>query len=399
MSAGGVHTLRDLELEDRQVFLRLDLNVPLRDGVITSDARIRAALPTLERIRSAGARLTVASHLGRPKGQRNAKFSLEPVAAHLSGLLDTEVLLADDCIGDGVKTLARELKAGGVLLLENLRFQAGETDNDPNFARQLGAHCEVYVNDAFGASHRSHASIVGMVGRFEQRACGLLLEREVQALSKLLDDPARPFVAVVGGAKVADKLGVLEALLPRVDVLCVGGAMAYTFLRARDVAVGASRFEENQLSVARNLLKRAVGREIPVVLPSDHVVAKHFSQAAEPIIVSQPEIPEKHMGLDIGPETRKVIADRVRKASTVFWNGPMGVFEWEAFAKGTMAVARAVAECEGYTVVGGGDSVAALEVAELSGQVGHVSTGGGASLEFMEHGTLPGLEVLRTPGV
>ena len=388
-------TLESLDLAGRGVLIRLDLNVPMQDGVISSDARIQAALPTIRYAMEQGARVALASHLGRPKGKVRTEDSLEPVGVRLCELLGREVLLCEDSIGDGVRGLVREARPSSVLLLENLRFHAGEEANDPEFARRLAIPFDVYINDAFGASHRAHASIVGMVRHVAHSAGGLLLHREVQALERLMDAPARPFVGIVGGAKVSDKLGVLEALIGRVDALCIGGAMAYTFLRASGVEIGDSRVEPDRLRVASEILARARAREVAVLLPSDHIAASRFAADAAPLRVLSPEMGAGQMGLDIGPETQRRFADCIAGASSLFWNGPMGVFEWPAFAAGTLAVAQAVARCPGYTVVGGGDSVAAIEAAGVTASVRHVSTGGGASLELLQFGTLPGLEALR----
>ncbi|KAK1548221.1 hypothetical protein Q3G72_000719 [Acer saccharum] len=390
-----MHTLRSLELAGRAVFVRLDLNVPLKDGVITSDARIRAALPTLQYILEAGGRVAVASHLGRPKGRRTPEASLEPVGLRLSELLEHEVILAEDATGDGVRGLLRDARPGSLILLENLRFHGEEEANDAEFARALAAPFDVYVNDAFGASHRAHASIVGMVKHFKDFAAGFLLEKEVEALQRLIQAPQKPFVAVVGGAKVSDKLGVLESLLSRVDTLMVGGAMAYTFLKAQGHNVGKSRFEEDKLRVAQAILTRAEQRGTKLLLPTDHMAAAEFDAAAKATLVSQKDLPDGLMGLDIGPDTRRRYTEALQGAQTIFWNGPMGVFEWEKFAAGTLAVAQAVAGASGYTVVGGGDSVAAIEQAGVADKIDHVSTGGGASLELIEFGKLPGIEVLR----
>lgn len=388
-------TIRDVTLDGRAVFMRLDLNVPLDGGVITSDARIRAALPTVEHALEAGGRLALASHLGRPKGKRLPEASLAPVGARFSELLNRDVLFADDCVGDGVKKLVTDLKPGCVMLLENLRYHEGETKNDSGFAKQLAAPYDAYVNDAFGSSHRAHASIVGMVGGFEERGIGFLLEKEIAALSKLLETPEKPFVAVVGGAKVKDKVGVLNALLSRVDAICIGGAMAYTFLAARGDEIGKSRCEKDKLSVAREIIERADKRGVALLLPDDHVTATEFEEGAKATIVTGGSISADAMGLDIGPKTRERYAERVRGAKTVFWNGPMGVFEWEKFAGGTLTVAEAAAACTGYTVIGGGDSVAAIEKAGVANEIGHISTGGGASLEFLQQGTLPGLQAIE----
>lgn len=390
-----MRTLQDLELEGRAVFVRLDLNVPLKDGVITSDARIRAALPTLRHILDAGGRVAVASHLGRPKGKRTPEASLEPVGLRLSELLEQEVILAEDVTGDGVRGLLRDARPKSLILLENLRFHAEEEANDPNFARALAAPFDVYVNDAFGASHRAHTSIVGMVKHFKNFGAGLLLQQEVAALQRLIHAPEKPFVAIVGGAKVSDKLGVLESLLSKVDTLMIGGAMAYTFLKARGHHVGKSRFEEDKLRTAQAILTRAEQRGTRLLLPTDHMAAPEFDAHAKATLVSQTDLPEHLMGLDIGPDTRRRYTEALQSAQTLFWNGPMGVFEWKNFAAGTLSVAHAVASAPGYTVVGGGDSVAAIEQAGVQERIDHVSTGGGASLELIEFGKLPGIEVLR----
>jgi phosphoglycerate kinase len=390
-----MRSIRDLKLEGRAVFMRLDLNVPIKGGVITSDARIRAALPTVQHAIAAGAKVALASHLGRPKDKPDPAFSLEPVGARLSELLNQDVLFAHDCIGDGVKKLMQDLRPGGVVLLENVRFHPGEKKNDSAFAKELAAPFELYVNDAFGSSHRSDASIVGIVSYLKDRGAGFLMEKEVQALSRLLESPGRPFVAVVGGAKVEDKVGVLSSLLGKVDTICVGGAMAYTFMKARGDEVGTSRVEADKLHVAKDIMDRAKARKVELLLPDDHVVSAEFKAESRPETVAAVAIPKDRMGLDIGPKTRQRYGDKVRQAKTVFWNGPMGVFEWEAYAAGTLALAKAMAECKGFTVVGGGDSVAALEKAKLEGKIGHVSTGGGASLELIEKGSLPGIDVLK----
>ncbi|MEK7704176.1 MAG: phosphoglycerate kinase [Myxococcota bacterium] len=391
-----LQSIRDLQLEGRAVLLRVDFNVPIKEGRITSDARIRAVLPTIEHALSNGARLVLASHLGRPKGQRKPEFGLEPVAARLSELVGKDVILADDCIGDGVKRLVKDLKPGSLMLLENLRFHAGEEKNEVGFSRELAAPFEVYVNDAFGACHRAHASVVGAVQHIEARAAGFLLEQEVKALGTLVAEPGRPFVAVIGGAKVADKVGVLNALLSRVDAMCIGGAMAYTFLKARGAEVGASKWEGDKLHVAADIMKRARHRNVELLLPTDHVVGEVFDEATNAKIIADEDVPEGMLGLDIGPQTRAAFAKVIAGAKTVFWNGPMGVFEWTKFAGGTRAVADAVAASKGFTVVGGGDSVAAIESMGVADKVGHVSTGGGASMEFIElEGKLPGIEALR----
>lgn len=388
-------SINDLELDNRAVFMRVDLNVPLRDGEITSDARIRAAIPTIELALERGARLMLASHLGRPKGKRVPEMSLEPVAQRLSELLDRDVTFVEDCIGDPVGGLIREMRSGQVAVLENLRYHAAEEGNDADFARRLGMPFDVYINDAFGASHRAHASIVGIVPHVREAAAGLLLAREVEALGRLVDGAEKPFTAIVGGAKVSDKLGVFQSLIGKVNKLCIGGAMAYTFLKAKGEKVGGSRIEEDKVRVAKEVAERARRRDVELLLPVDHVVADTFSAdaPAKTLMPGQP-IADGEMGLDIGPETAKLFARAIGEAKTVFWNGPMGVFEWEAFSAGTFCVARAVADSDAYSVVGGGDSVAAIEKADVVDRISHVSTGGGASLELIEQGTLPGIDAL-----
>lgn len=390
--------LEALDLDGRAVLCRLDLNVPIEDGEVRSDARLRAALPTLRRLMSAGARVAVASHLGRPQGRYAAQASMQPVATRLGELLGLDVLFAHDCVGDGVRALVQQLQPGQVACLENLRFHGGEEAGDVAFARALGRPFAVYVNDAFGTSHRNHASITRVVGHIEACAAGPLMHAEVEGLGQLLKAPPRPFVAVVGGAKVADKLGVLRALVPKVDTLLLGGAMAYTFLHARGASVGRSRVETALLGQARELMQRAEHRGCEVLLPHDHVAAAEFSAKAVPVAVAAQGIGAHLVGLDIGPATAARYAAKVRAAGAVFWNGPLGVAEWPNFAHGSETVARAVADGPGYTVVGGGDSLAVLDALALAGQVDHVSTGGGASLAFLQHGTLPGLEALRRRG-
>jgi len=389
-----VKSIRDISLEERLVLMRLDLNCPLRDGEVTNDARIRAALPTIKFALEKGARLAIASHLGRPKGQVNVSLSMESVGARLSELLEMDIILADNCVGDGVKGVLQNLRSGQIVMLENLRFHEGETKNDPEFARRLAAPFEVFVNDAFGVCHRAHASVVGVLPFVQDVGAGLLVEKEVNGLRRILHDVERPFVAVIGGAKVSDKVGVLEALLNKVQTICIGGAMAYTFLKAQGVKVGTSRVESNKLHLARKILKGADARNVTILLPTDHVVASEFQRDAQAQIVTSVDIPDESMGLDIGPVTRRAYAAVIEGAGSLLWNGPMGVFEWDAFAAGTNAIAAAVADCGGYTVVGGGDSVSAIEKAGVAERINHVSTGGGASLEFLERGNLPGLAVL-----
>jgi phosphoglycerate kinase len=388
-----IKSIEDLDLEGRVTFIRVDFNVPIADGRVGDDSRIRAALPTLKLARERGARLVLASHLGRPKGERKPEFSLEPVAAALARHLDCEVTFADDCVGDGVKKHIKDSRPGDVILLENTRFHAGETKNDEELSRAMAEGVEVYVNDAFGTAHRAHASTVGMVRFVREKGAGLLLKKELEHLGQLLGAPKKPFVAIVGGAKVSDKIAVLQSLADKCDTIMIGGAMAYTLLKAQGVPVGTSRVEEDKLDMAEQFLKSAKARKVQVLLPDDHVVAAAFEESATAEVVT--EIADDRMGLDIGPKTRARYREAILGAKTLFWNGPMGVFEWESFAKGTFDVADAVAESEALSVVGGGDSVSALNKSGNADRVTHVSTGGGASLEFVEGKRLPGVVALE----
>ena len=390
--------LSDLDLAGRRVLVRVDFNVPMDGATITDDTRVRAALPTIEAILAGGGRPVLMSHLGRPKAGAasgsapDANYSLRPVADHLGTLLDAPVVFCPETVGEAAEACAEGAPDGAVVLLENTRFLPGETENDAALADQMARLGDVFVSDAFGSVHRAHASTEGVAHRLPH-AAGLLLAREVTFLTKALDAPERPFVAVLGGAKVSDKIGVIEALAPRVDRLLVGGAMAYTFLKAQGVAVGSSLVEDDRLDTARDLLARFPG---VIGLPTDHVTADRFAPDAD--AQTGADIPDGRMGLDIGPETQARYAETVRGAKTVVWNGPMGVFEMEPFAAGTLAVAHAMADATAagaLTVVGGGDSVAAIEAAGLADAVTHVSTGGGAMLEFMEGQTLPGLAALE----
>ncbi|MHC4137296.1 MAG: phosphoglycerate kinase [Planctomycetota bacterium] len=386
--------LHDLDVKGKVVFVRVDFNVPLDDRRIADDRRIRAALPTLELLLEKGARVILASHLGRPKGQRVAAFSLAPVAEHLAGLIGAPVKQATDCVGSEVEEAAASLEPGQVLLLENLRFHAGETKNDPEFVAQLRKLCDVYVNDAFGTCHRAHASVAGLPQALGGGTAGLLVEKEIEAFGAVLANPARPFVAVLGGAKVADKIPVLENLVFKVSAVLIGGGMAYTFLKARGIDVGLSRVEDDLIDTSRQILERAREAGVEVMLPSDHVAATEFEADAEPYAVTSPAIATGFFGLDIGAETRRRYGARIETAGTVVWNGPMGVFEWPLFAEGTREVAAAMARCPGTTVVGGGDSASAVAQFGLADEMTHVSTGGGAALELLEGRVLPGLAAL-----
>ena len=391
-----MRTLRDLDVAGKRVFVRVDYNVPLEGGRVTDATRIEATLPTVRWILEHDGKAILASHLGRPKGAANPKYSLRPVADHLSRLLDRAVPLVADCVGPVAEAAVAAMKNGDVVLLENLRFHAEEEKNDPSFAQALAKLADVYVDDAFGAAHRAHASTHGMVKYVPAHAAGFLLAREVEVLSKLLAAPARPFVAVLGGAKVSDKIAVIENLLDRVQVFCVGGAMAYTFLKAQGKPVGRSRVEDDRLDVARETLARAQAKNVKVCLPVDHLAADRPEAGARSQIVGADAFPADLLGVDIGPATAKAYAAEIAAARTTLWNGPMGIFEIDAFAQGTMAIAEALAMSKATTVVGGGDSVAALARAGKIGAVTHVSTGGGASLEFLEGKTLPGLAALAS---
>ncbi len=394
-SAAPIRSVRDLPIDGRRVLLRVDFNVPLEDGRVADDSRIRASLPTLQHAMERGARLVVATHLGRPDGKPMPEFGLEPVGARLAELTGWEVFLSDDCLGDASTKIVGELRSGQVALLENLRFHPGEEKNDLDFARKLARLGDIYVNDAFGVVHRAHASVHALPGLFRERGAGLLLEAEVHALDRLLSHAPRPFVAALGGAKVSEKLGLLDALIERVDALVIGGAMGNTFLAARGLDMGKSKIEVDKLPLARSLMERARERGIQLLLPEDLVIAPDpMSPTGE--VVPATRVPPDQLALDIGPRTVAAFRRVILPAAALFWNGPMGLFERAPFAQGTLGIAEAGADCRGFTVVGGGESTAAVMRAGLASRFGHVSTGGGASLEYLEGRQLPGLEALRS---
>ncbi|HUP40257.1 MAG TPA: phosphoglycerate kinase [Vicinamibacterales bacterium] len=388
-------SIRDLDLAGRRVFIRVDFNVPLENGAVTDDTRIRSSLPTIQYAIDNGAKVILASHLGRPKGLVNPKYSLKPVVATVSELLKRPVVFAADCVGDAAKAAVARMPAGGVVLLENLRFHPEEEKDDEGFATQLASLTDLYVNDAFGAAHRAHASVHAIARLVPNAAAGLLMEKELEYLGRVLTSPDRPLVAILGGAKVSDKLEVIQNFLGRVDRLIIGGAMAYTFLKARGIPVGRSLVEDDKLELVREIEATAKTRGLPFGLPVDHVVAEKLEAGvpSETLDVGDAKIGDRR-GLDIGPKTIAAYAGMIADAKTVVWNGPMGVFEIPDFAKGTSAVAKAVADVKGTTIVGGGDSIAAVNQAGIADRITHISTGGGASLEFLGGRTLPGVEAL-----
>lgn len=389
-------TLRDIDVTGKKVLVRCDFNVPLdkETGKITDNRRIRAAIPTIEYLIDHNAKVILCSHLGRPKGEFNLKYSLKPVAEELSKLLGKEVKLAKDVIGEDAEKLTSEIKEGEVVLLENVRFHKEEEENDPEFAKKLASFAEIYVNDAFGTAHRAHASTAGVAG-YLPAVSGFLIEKELEFLGNALDNPERPFVAILGGAKVSDKIGVIENLLDKVDTLIIGGGMAYTFYKAQGHSIGTSICEEDKIDLANDILNKAKEKNVEILLPIDNHVSAEYSNEAEDKYIDSVEIPEGFMGLDIGPKTIELFKNAIKNAKTVVWNGPLGVTEFSKFEEGTKAIAEALAETEAVTVIGGGDSAAAVEKFGLADKMTHISTGGGASLEFLEGKVLPGIACLN----
>jgi phosphoglycerate kinase len=388
-------TLKDVDVKGKRVFCRVDFNVPMQDGKITDETRIRAALPTIQYMIEQGAKVILASHLGRPKGKVVEEMRLTPVAVRLSELLGKDVKKADEAYGDSVKALIATMNDGDVLLLENVRFYPGEEKNDPELAKQFAELADVYVNDAFGAAHRAHASTEG-IAHYIPAVSGFLMEKELEVLGKALSNPERPFTAIIGGAKVKDKIGVIDNLLEKVDNLIIGGGLAYTFVKAQGHEIGKSLLEEDKIDLAKSFMAKAEEKGVKFYMPVDAIVADDFSADANSKVVSIEEIPADWEALDIGPKTSEIYRDVIQTSKLVIWNGPMGVFEIDKFAGGTKAVAQALADSEGtYSVIGGGDSAAAVEKFNLADQMSHISTGGGASLEFMEGKELPGVVALN----
>lgn len=396
MNALNKKTVEDIDVKGKKVLVRCDFNVPLKDGVITNDKRIVAALPTIKYLIENGAKVILCSHLGRPKGEYKPEFSLAPVAAKLSEYLGQDVKLAEDenVVGENAKAMAAELQDGQVMLLENVRYRKEETKNEENFSKELASLAEIFVNDAFGTAHRAHCSTTG-VASYLPAVCGYLIQKEIKFMGGALEDPKRPLVAILGGAKVSDKIGVITNLLDKCDTLIIGGGMAYTFMKAMGYEVGTSLLEADQVENAGQMMKDAEAKGVKFLIPVDNKVGKEYAEDTEAKIVDSDNIPDGWMGLDIGPETQKIFADAIKGAGTVIWNGPMGVSEWDNFASGTITVAKAVADSGAISIVGGGDSVAAVTKLGFSDKMSHISTGGGASLEFLEGKELPGIAALE----
>jgi len=390
-----IKTIEEQNYSGKKVFLRVDFNVPIENGRITDDTRIKATLPTINYLLSQGAILIISSHLGRPKGKVVPEMSLRPVAERLSELLNKEVKFVPDCVGDEVKKVVENLKKGDVLLLENLRFHKEEEEGNDEFAKQLASLADAYVNDAFAACHREHASIYQITKYCMNTAAGFLIKKEVDALSKLLSNPEKPFLLIMGGAKVVDKIGMIKNLLDKVDTLITGGIMAYTFIKAKHWEIGSSKVDEEAIPLAKEIIKEVNKRHLEFHTPLDHVIVNKISPDAEVLITERGTIPQGWIGVDIGPQAIEEYTDCINRAKTIFWNGPMGIFEIDKFAKGTIEIAKAVANSNAFSVIGGGDSIAAVNKAGVADKISHISTGGGASLEFLEKGTLPGIDVLK----
>lgn len=387
-------TMNDVEVKGKRVFVRVDFNVPMENGEITDDTRIRAAIPTIQQLVNSGAKVILASHLGRPKGEVKEELRLTAVGHHLSKLIGQPVIKLDESIGEEVETTVGNMKEGDIVLLENVRFHKGEEKNDEELSKSFAKLADIYVNDAFGAAHRAHASTEG-IAKYIPAVSGLLMEKELDVLGKALSNPERPFTAIIGGAKVKDKIGVIENLLDKVDHLIIGGGLSFTFTKAQGYSIGKSLLEEDKIELAQGFIEKAKEKGVQLHMPIDTVVANEFSKDAETKVVSIEDIPEDWMGLDIGPETAERYAEIIKQSKLIIWNGPMGVFEMDKFANGTKTVAQAMAETEGYTIIGGGDSAAAVEKFEVADQMNHISTGGGASLELMEGKQLPGIVALN----
>ena len=388
-------SIEDLQLKGKRVLVRVDFNVPLDGTKITDDTRIKFAIPTIEYIIKKGGKVILMSHFGRPDGKVDPKYSLAPVATRLKELLGQDVILAPDCIGETTKAIVNNMKEGDVVLLENLRFHVEEEDNDPGFSKQLASLADIYVNDAFGTAHRAHASTEG-VTKYLPSVAGFLLQKEIDYLGTALENPKKPFIAILGGAKVSDKIGVIENLLPKVDAILIGGGMAYTFLKAKGRSIGNSKLEADKVPVAQNLLKKAEIKKVKIVLPVDHIIADKFDAKANIKEQATEDIPDGWMALDIGPKTIKLFCDALKPSKTIVWNGPLGVFEMESFSYGTKNVAEYIAKLKGVTsIIGGGDTAAAISKFNLENKMTHISTGGGASLEFLEGRPLPGVVALN----
>ena len=390
-------SLKDLDLKGKTVVMRVDFNVPIKEGVIGDDNRVRQALPSINHVIESGGKLVLLSHLGRPKGERKPEFSLKPVADHLQTLVSCNVHFGEDCIGDQARQAVASANAGEIVVLENVRFHKEETKNDPEFSKQLAEHGDIFVNDAFGSSHRAHSSVAGITEHLQPAAAGYLLQREIEYLQNSVENPKRPFVAVLGGAKVSDKIGVIENLITKVDTIIIGGGMTYTFYKAEGLPIGNSLLEEDKVELAGSLMEKAKANNVDIMLPVDSIVGREFKEDTETKTVPQDGIEDGWMAMDIGPKSAELFGDEIKEAKTIIWNGPMGVFEMDAFAKGTFAVAGAMStatENGAITIIGGGDSASAIKKAGLEEKVSHVSTGGGASLEYLEGIELPGIACL-----